>query len=374
MRVQKYEIRLKQTNDEAKNYFYTLLGFVERITLYLFSNQISFVMQATSTLPFLSYLKHLLLQLLGLVSPSFKGKSLNGFHTMTPLTSTEEQAVTIELEKLKIEVSSNPTLDPEPGNKTAMWVTDKVAGTLNPELFRAFVHGLLPGFQLRGFISPNEAERIANNINGYVEEYKTAPGVGRAGETMVEHPHDFDEYAEYAAIWKDPNISIGEREHLVNEVCGFLTRNTGYPFMPLRKNGVECFYGLFRKINTGAGWHLDNVTADSEAFSNRKIKFQGSIVLHLKVPNMGGETNISNRRAQEGDIIFLNIDGWTYMEIMLDGVKKVVVPCFAGDLVLLSTLNYHMVNPSLEVGAERISFSMFIVIFEDEPKTIYIYN
>jgi hypothetical protein len=81
-----------------------------------------------------------------------------------------------------------------------------------------------------------------------------------------------------------------------------------------------------------------------------------------------------NRRAQEGDEKFLNADCWTYDGKMLDKIWTSTVPAVAGDLVFLSTLNYHMVKPCLEVDAERISFSMFFVIFEDEPNTIYYYN
>jgi hypothetical protein len=363
---------LKKAKNQAKNKFYSLVDFIKLISLYLFLKLKLTVMKATNTIPLLSYLRHLLPHLLKLNTYNLPLKSIIKFNTPTQPLTDEGEMVNGNNEKLSDKPASNP--NPIPENQTAKWVTNKVASTLNPELFRAFVHSLLPGFRLPGFIKLDEAEKIANNINGYVEEYKTAPGVGKAGETMVEHPHDFDEYAEFAAIWKDPNITIPEREHLVNEVCGFLTRNTGYPFVPLKYKGVEGFFGLFRKINTGAGWHLDNVTADSIAFSSRKINFQGSIVLHLKVPKKGGETIISNRQAQNGDMKFLNPDGWTYDEKMLDGIMKVEVPCFAGDLIILSTLNYHMVKPCLEVGAERISFSMFLVIFEDEPNTIYIYN
>ena len=154
----------------------------------------------------------------------------------------------------------------------------------------------------------------------------------------------------------------------------FLTRNTGYQYKPLHKDGVECFWGLLREINTGAGWHLDNVTKDMDVFTNRKAIFQGSGVLHIKTPKKGGETIMTNRRAQESDVMFLNEDGWTYDGKMLNGIWDCTVPAIAGDLVFLSTLNYHMVKPCLEVDSERISFSMFFVIFEDEPNTIYYYN
>lgn len=275
-----------------------------------------------------------------------------------------------ELTKLKQDVFPETV----PSNITATWITNKVAGTINPQIFNGFIHGLLPGFRLKGFIDPTEAGKIATAIRGFVEEYKTAPGIGRAGETLVEHPHDFDTYAEFAAILRDSNISIPFRLELADKITSFLIRNTNYQYRPLKNGNIELFWGVFRQINIGAGWHLDNVTNDSDAFMNHKIIFQGSVVLHIVAPNQGGETIIANRKAQEGDIKFLNYDGWTYDENLLRGVHKAEVPAVAGDLVFLSTLNYHMVKPCLEIGAERISFSMFFVIFENEPNTMYYYN
>jgi hypothetical protein len=329
-------------------------------------------MQTTNTLSLYGYIKQMLLNLLDHFSPSLNGKSENGSYSTAMLTAKEEKAVTEELEKITQEIT--PRLDPAPDNQTAKWITPKVARTINPPIFKGFVHGLIPGFRFKNFIEPEEAEKISNAIRGYIEEYKTAPGVGRAGETLVEHPHDFDTYAELAAILRDPNISIPHRLELADKITSFLIRNTDFQFKPLRKGNIELFWGLFRQINTGAGWHLDNVTADSDAFKNRKAIFQGSGVLHIKTPKKGGETIMANRRAQDGDIKFLNSDGWTYDGKMLDGILKAEVPAVAGDLVFLSTLNYHSVKPCIEVGAERISFSMFFVIFEDEPNVVYYYN
>jgi len=321
-----------------------------------------------------SYLKHMLFQLLNFESPSLNGKSLNGFQSTDLLSPKEEKAITTELKKLNIEVPSNQNSNPAPDNKTAKWITNKVARDFDPLKFKGFVHGYFPGFRIREFIEPTEAKKIADAIVGFVEEYKTAPGVGRAGITAVEFPHDFGEYAEIGAILRDPNISIPYRLELADKIIMHLTRNTGYQYKPLHKDGIEMFWGLFREINTGAGWHLDNVTKDMDVFNNRKSIFQGSAVLHIKTPAKGGETIMANRKAQEGDQQFFNPDGWTYDGKMLDGILKSEVPAIAGDLVFLSTLNYHTVNPCLEVGAERISFSMFFVIFEDEPNVIYYYN
>lgn len=326
------------------------------------------------TLPFWSYLRFMLLNILNNESISLANSPNSGLLSTKLVTPKDNKAIITELEKQKIEVSSFQKSDPAPDNKTASWKINKVAVTISPQIFKAFVHGLIPGIRFKNFIEPGEAENIANSIKGYVEEYKNAPGVGRAGETLVEYPHDFDTYAELAAILRDPNISIPHRLELADKITSFLSRNTGYNFKPLRNGSIELFWGLFRQINTGAGWHLDNVTKDSDAFKNRKAIFQGSGVLHIKTPKKGGETIMVDRREQEGDELFLNADGWTYNEKMLNGIWNETVPCVAGDLVFLSTLNYHTVKPCIEVGAERISFSMFFVIFEDEPNVIYYYN
>jgi hypothetical protein len=200
------------------------------------------------------------------------------------LTPKEEKALNTELEKLKIEVYSNTNPEPAPDNKTAKWVINRVAGTVDPLKFKGFIHGYFPGFRIKEFIDPERADMIAKAIVGFVEEYKTAPGVGRAGITAVEFPHDFGEYAELGAILRDPSISIPHRLELADAIIMFLTRSTGYQFKPLHKDGVECFWGLFREINTGAGWHLDNVTKDMDVFTNRKAIFQSSGVLHIKTP------------------------------------------------------------------------------------------
>lgn len=316
----------------------------------------------------------MLLQLLNFESPSLNSKSNNGFHSSTVLTPKEENALNTELKKLNIEVPSNPNDKPTPENGTAKWITNKVAREITPLKFKGFVDGYFPGFRIREFIETDEADKISYDIGGFVEEYKTAPGVGRAGITAVEYPHDFGEYSKLGAILRDPGISIPHRLELADKIIMFLTRNTNYQFKPLHKNGIEMFWGLFREINTGAGWHLDNVTKDMDEFGNRKAIFQGSGVLHIKTPRKGGETIMKNRRAKEGDEKFLNKDGWTYDNKMLEGIWDCTVPAIASDLVFLSTLNYHMVKPCLEVDAKRISFSMFFVIFEDEPNTIYYYN
>lgn len=275
-----------------------------------------------------------------------------------------------EIPASEAQISNRPT----PENKTALWIADKVAGAINPEVFSGFVHGLIPGFRIKEFLDKLEAGTIASAIKEYVEEYKTAPGVGRAGETLVEYPDDFDTYAALSAILRDPNISIPYRIEMADKIIGFLTRSTNFQFKPLRKGSIELFWGLFRQINSGAGWHLDNVTHDSVAFKSRKAYFQGSVVLHIKTPAKGGETILSDRRAQEGDQKYLNSDGWTYSEEMFTNITKTEVPAVAGDLVFLSTVNYHKVRPCLEPGAERISFSMFFVNFEDEPGVLYYYN
>ncbi|MFN8297852.1 MAG: hypothetical protein U0T75_02010 [Chitinophagales bacterium] len=329
-------------------------------------------MEQVYSIHFFSYLKQLFNQLFKFEVPNLNAKPLSNPELELTLTPKEESEVTKELHRMVNENLPDP--HPTPENKTAKWITNKVAASINPQIFKGFMHGLLPGFRFRNFIEPNDAAKIGTAIRGFVEEYKTAPGVGKAGETLVEHSHDFDEYAEYAAILKDPNISIPHRLELVDKVVGFLIRNTGFQFKPLQKDGVECFYGLFRQINTGAGWHLDDVTRDSDVFSTRKAIFQGSGVLHIITPAKGGETIMANRKAQDGDSQYLNGDGWTYNPEMLDGIVKAEVPCITGDLVFLSTHNYHMVKPCLETGAERISFSMFFVVFEDEPNIFYYYN
>ena len=275
----------------------------------------------------------------------------------------DKPSIISETNQIKI-VTSNPEVQATNGlsqavkNETARWITSKVGGAVNPEIYKGFIHGLIPGLRIKEFLKTTEAEKITSAIKEYVEEYKTAPGVGRAGETLVEHPKDFDTYAELSAILRDPNISIPYRVEMADKIIGFLTRHTNYQYKPLRMGGIELFWGLFRQINAGAGWHLDNVAKDSAAFQDKKVSFQGSVVLHIRTPKKGGETILADRRSQEGDMRFLNKDGWTYDEKMLTGVTKTEVPAVAGDLVFLSTVNYHKVNPCLEAGAERISFSM----------------
>lgn len=263
-----------------------------------------------------------------------------------------------------------------PENSTSRWTSDKVGFDLNPEAFQAFINGLIPGFRFKEFIAQEEAETISIAIRAHIREYKTAKGVGRAGATYVEHPKDFGEYAQYSAILRDRNISIPYRLELADKITSYLARNTDYDFRPLRSGRIEFFWGLFRQINTGAGWHLDDVTKDGKIFKSRKSIFQGSVVLHIKTPKIGGETIIADRRAQKGDKKFRNPkpDDWTYVSEMFEGISKAEVPAVAGDLIVLSTLNYHTVQPCREEGAERISFSMFIVIFADQPKVIYYYN
>lgn len=302
------------------------------------------------------------------------GNSNNRYPSSNEKILKEEKELNTELNKIILENSPNQSSIPIPKNKTAKWITNRVAGTVDPLKFKGFVHGYFPGFRIKEFIEPEKAAIIAKAIVGFVEEYKTAPGVGRAGITAVEFPHDFGEYAELGAILRDPSVSIPHRIELADAIIMFLTRNTEYLFKPLHNDGVECFWGLFREINTGAGWHLDNVTKDMDVFNSRNAIFQGSGVLHIKTPKNGGETILTNRRTQDGDELFLNTDGWTYDGKILEDVWRCAVPAVAGDLVFLSTLNYHMVKPCIEADAERISFSMFFVIFEDEPNTIYYYN
>ncbi|MBX7052615.1 MAG: hypothetical protein K1X54_11315 [Flavobacteriales bacterium] len=321
-----------------------------------------------------NYLKHTLHRLIYFEWQSYNVKSFFESNAIIALTINEKPTPKNEPHIRNEGVSSNREFKPVQISKTAKWITNRVAGTVDLWKFKGFTHGYLPGFRIKEFIEPEKADMIAKAIVGFVEEYKTAPGVGRAGVTAVEYPHDFGGYAVLGAILRDRNASIPYRLELADAIIMFLTRNTGYQFKPLHKDGVECFWGLFRELNTGAGWHLDNVTKDMDVFSNRNAIFQCSSVLHIKTPKSGGETIIANRRSQEGDQEFLNEDGWTYDGKLLEGIWTSEVPAVAGDLVFLSTLNYHMVKPCLVTDAERISFSMFFVIFEDELNTIYYYN
>jgi len=257
--------------------------------------------------------------------------------------------------------------------KSKTWIRNGVAESLNPEIFAGFIQNWFPGFIIRNFIDPQEANEMAKRIDSFMEEYITAPGVAKAGPAMVDHGHDFDEYAKNSALWLDPTLSIPERIRLVNQVCGYLGIHTGMTIKPLVRENKRCFIGVFRKINTGAGAHLDILTEDSNAFSQRKTKFQASVVLHLEVPALGGETIIWDRTAQDGDKDKM-IDSWQYDESLFKDIRSVSIPAYAGDLIILSTLNYHKVMPSIDPAANRISFSLFLMIFEDEPGTIYIYN
>lgn len=253
------------------------------------------------------------------------------------------------------------------------WLNNKVAKQLNPQIFNAFIKGSFPGFRIPNFLSKREAKRIASAVDLHVREYKDAPGVGRVGETLVEHGHNFDEYAELSSLWLTPGMSLPEREHLIYEISGFLTLHTGYPFRILKHGDTECFHGVFRKINNGAGIHIDDVTADSHAFSHRKIRFQASAVLHVATPSNGGETILWDRKPQPEDKAFL-LDSWQYSPEMVEDSPYVTVPCRTCDLVILRTDYYHSVSKNADTGDNRVSFSIFLVIFEDEPEVIYIYN
>jgi hypothetical protein len=252
-------------------------------------------------------------------------------------------------------------------------VRDEVAGTLTPGLFEALTRGIIPGIRIAQFLNADEAAAICASISPYIEEYRTAPGVGRIGETMVEHREDFKAYAAWAAAWLDKWIALPAHKDLVNRTSGYLALHTGMVIKPLFLGNIPCFHGVFRKINTGAGNHVDILSADSIAFADRKILHQSSSVLHLATPPEGGETVIWERRPVEGDKAYL-IDDWQYDDELFKKERKVTVPCATGDLVILPTVNYHKVLPSLPEGSDRISFSMFLVVFEDEPGTIYLYN
>lgn len=256
---------------------------------------------------------------------------------------------------------------------TTTWIRNRVAGSLNPVMFDAFVRGLIPGFQIPNFISEEDARAIAKRVEEFVEDYKSAPGVGKAGEALVEYDHDFDAYAAHSAVWMDEKLGLRERKNLVDMVSGYLTLNTALQVKQLCHGPKLCYAGIFRKINSGAGNHLDILPQDCNAFKDRTPKMQASVVLHLSVPTAGGETIIWDRRPSEEDKQFM-IDSWQYEDKLFEGLPNVTIPCVTGELVILSTMNYHKVNPSVSLDSDRISFSFFIVVFEEEPQTIYIYN
>jgi hypothetical protein len=257
--------------------------------------------------------------------------------------------------------------------KNTSWVRDGVANTLTPQLFDAFTRGLLAGFRISGFLPAKQAKAISARIENFVQDYRSAPGVGKIGESMFEHPHDFDEYAAYAAAWSADGIALREREELLNQVAGYLMLHTSYPIRMLSLGTIPCFAGIFRKINKGAGNHVDILDQDSDVFGDRSVKHQSSLVLHLTAPPEGGQTIVWERTPQPGDKEHL-LEGWHYPDELFTESRKVEIPCVAGDLVLLSTINYHKVLPCIPAEANRLSFSLFLVVFEDEPGVIYIYN
>jgi hypothetical protein len=263
----------------------------------------------------------------------------------------------------------------KPATTQKSWKIPRVPKQGNAATIEAFFKGEIPAVRLLDFLSPELCNHFAQKALAYrFERYKDAPEVGMIGLALVDNPN-LHPYLCNAALLREGNLYLRESIQLLERVSGAIALNTGRKCKILEYEGRPFWAGNWRLLTGGAGIHLDNLTEDAPELSDMKIDFQGSFVLHIQVPKLGGETILYDKSPIESDKLdpLYVKSGWKYSEAIIDGVHSVVVPANEGELVLLPTQKYHSVNPCLSEDKERISFSAFFVIKKNDP-TVYFYS
>lgn len=255
------------------------------------------------------------------------------------------------------------------------WLVCKVAEVSNAATIEAFFKGEIPGVRFRNFLSPELCQYFAQkSLEFNFQRYKDAPEVGLIGLALVDSPN-LETYLCKAALLRQEGLHFIESLRLLQMVKGALAFHTGRKCKILEYNGKPFWAGNWRLLTGGAGIHLDDISKDAPELADMPVEFQGSFVLHIATPEMGGETVLYDKSAMEEDKLdaLYKESGWKYSQAIIEGVRCTTVPAKIGELVMLPTQKYHSVKPSLDKGKERISFSAFYVIKKNDP-TIYFYS